>query len=651
MSQKRPPPRDRSFRPKADEAAPSKPKKKFFSRDNVSKIILPSLVLIAIILTPIFLEVFDVRHQRLDDVIDTPDQLGWPPDIFGGDNPYGTISPDNDTIDDFMEGFTQGLSDPDREMFRYSPTSDKLDFRLEVYDTYNLDSWDKNYTTDVYDGYSSVPAYSDGEFTVTADYNYSGGYLTRYFPAPYHYEYNEEFSSNYGFSPAGEWLDATSSLQKDEYGVNVISTQFVDSTGLTSISYDVSYTLQDNDNIRDSSSGFTDLNTHITNDPDLDNTYLQLPTDYTTTSPYTTQIASNLLDPSVTIFQQTFRNIIWLTNNCTYDIAMLLGLSDDSPVPGQDYVEWFLSRRSGTAAHFAASLAIISRLQGIPSRMVFGFSFGEDLGSEFVIRAKNVHSWVEIFVPFSSSEGYWVAFDPSPLVPSYIEPDVREEYGANTIGFESAFYCTNEFFLEPHLYVTSPTYPYFTPNPASEAWVQDPFNPSVYYGPYVNRTQEFSIYAYLALGTDEEFFSYFLSGIPGNLEFIEGETVTFVDTTTGEELGTAVTNSTGVAVLNYTYPPSSPSGLHVIAAKWLGITVETFNLLTFNPSSFPPTFEPSGVIVSASANITSIDSHQFGTFTEIKNDSPLLFSQSFIVIDYSPIRQVYVFTFDDKKFI
>jgi transglutaminase-like putative cysteine protease len=641
LSQKRPPPsRDKSVRPKA---GPKKTKKKFFTRENISKIILPSLALIAIIMTPIFLEIFDVRHQRIRDVVEAPVPGNWYDGLFNGGAPTQDIDPDDDNLTDgFMDGFTNGVSDPERILFRVTPTTEKFYWRLEAYDTYTLDAWDKDYTTTNITGYSTLPGHSDGEFTVTADMNYTGGILTNYFPSPYHYDYGEEFSDNIVFSPTSDWLDTTLSLQEDIYGSKIISTQFVSTAGATTLTYDVSYTLQDNDNIKDSSTGYSDLANHILLDPELETRYMQTPSNYSSVAPYTIQVASDLLDPGATIYQQIFRDIIWLSNNCTYDLDMLLGLSDEAPGPDEDYVEWFLTRREGTAAHFAASLAIIARLQNIPSRIVIGFSYGEESGSEYLIRAKHVHSWTEIFIPFSDTEGYWVAFDPSPLIPT-----LRDEYGANTIGFDTVFHCTNEFFLVPHLLPNPSPPPYFIVNPLSPAWYPDPYNPSVYYGPYVNRTQEFTIIAFLALGNDFDFYNYILTGDPGSLIFIEDETITFIDTTTDTILGNALTNSSGVATLDHTYDAMATSGLHIIAAEWFGNRVETFNLLTFNPY-FPTSYDPSGVIVTGTVNITSSDPYHVGTLQPIDNSFPYQLLQNSFAFEYSSVFQISTLFFKRK---
>ena len=88
-------------------------RRKIFTRSNFFKIFLPSLILIGIILTPVLFEAFNTRHQRVDDIIEAP----FPPDLFDIFNtiiPGLDIDPDLNDSDDFMDGFTNGVVDPEQ---------------------------------------------------------------------------------------------------------------------------------------------------------------------------------------------------------------------------------------------------------------------------------------------------------------------------------------------------------------------------------------------------------------------------------------------------------------------------------------------------------------------------------------------------------
>ena len=586
-------------------------KRKILTKSNFTKIFLPLLFLIGVILTPVLFEAFNTRHQRIDDIIDAP----FPNDlydIFNNIPPGLDITPDDlNGTDDFMNGFTNGVADPERIMFRVTPADEYFYWRLEVFDEYTMDRWSKNITTTEIFGNPTHPAADDdGTFTVQADLAYGGGIIASNFPAPYHYQYNEVFANNTYFEPHSEWVEEYTFMQEDMYGSKIISAQFEPTLGNTTLYYDTYYTLQNNTDIRQGSEDFSSLATLVAADPTLSDRYLQLPTDYPTYAPNTVQIANSLLNTSNTIYSQVYRDMFWLASNCSYDIDMLLGLSTEAPAPGEDYVEWFLGRRTGTAAHFAAALSIICRLQNIPSRIVLGFSSGDQVGSEFIIRAKHIHAWVEIFIPIAGG-GEWIAFDPSPLIPG-----LRDQFGVNTIGFETVFYCSNEFFLDPMHMLPQPSYPYFVPNPLSTAWYSDPYNLGNWYGPYVNRSQTFDITAFLANGNDQDFFQYILGLGPGDLEFVQGEQITFIDTTSSEVLGSVTTNIAGEATISYAYPVDAGSGLHLIVAEWQGIRTPTYDL-RYIPLSYVDT----GVIVTGSVNITS--SNPYPNIGTIRIPNPL----------------------------
>jgi transglutaminase-like putative cysteine protease len=81
--------------------------------------------------------------------------------------------------------------------------------------------------------------------------------------------------------------------------------------------------------------------------------------------------------------------------------------------PPQDPIANFLfERKQGHCEYFASAMAVMLRTLGIPSRVVNGFHSEEfnDLTGNYIVRAKDAHSWVEAYFP-----GYgWQTFDPTP---------------------------------------------------------------------------------------------------------------------------------------------------------------------------------------------------------------------------------------------
>jgi hypothetical protein len=84
----------------------------------------------------------------------------------------------------------------------------------------------------------------------------------------------------------------------------------------------------------------------------------------------------------------------------------------DPPPPGRDVVDYVLfDSQQGYGEYYASSMAVLLRLEGIPSRVVGGYfpaPFDADAGG-LLYREKNAHLWVEAFFP-----GYgWIPFEPT----------------------------------------------------------------------------------------------------------------------------------------------------------------------------------------------------------------------------------------------
>jgi protein-glutamine gamma-glutamyltransferase len=82
-----------------------------------------------------------------------------------------------------------------------------------------------------------------------------------------------------------------------------------------------------------------------------------------------------------------------------------------SPV-ADPLANFLFERRQGHCEFFASSMAVMLRTLRIPARVVNGFVNDEfnDLTGNYVVRARDAHSWVEAYFP-----GYgWITFDPTP---------------------------------------------------------------------------------------------------------------------------------------------------------------------------------------------------------------------------------------------
>lgn len=100
------------------------------------------------------------------------------------------------------------------------------------------------------------------------------------------------------------------------------------------------------------------------------------------------------------LLQAYFRS----TKNFTYSTA---------PQPGSGYqalTNFLFEDKKGYCEQFAASMALMARIVGIPSRVAVGFLPGERDGDHWTVSVKDMHAWPELY--FS---GYgWVRYEPTP---------------------------------------------------------------------------------------------------------------------------------------------------------------------------------------------------------------------------------------------
>jgi hypothetical protein len=101
-------------------------------------------------------------------------------------------------------------------------------------------------------------------------------------------------------------------------------------------------------------------------------------------------------------------------NNFHYDLSA--GYGD-----GYRAMSAFLQRRRGFCQHFAATMAMMARELGIPSRVVVGFLDPSKIqgGNQYVFTSNDAHAWPELYFGGIG----WVRFEPTPgngaSIPTY----------------------------------------------------------------------------------------------------------------------------------------------------------------------------------------------------------------------------------------
>jgi len=136
---------------------------------------------------------------------------------------------------------------------------------------------------------------------------------------------------------------------------------------------------------------------------EITSTYLQLPAGLDRRIP---DLAREITKNAQTPFDKALGIETYLRTRFGYTLNL-------TGKPGQDPLAHFLfETRAGHCEYFASAMTIMLRTLGIPSREVNGFLPGEynDLGGDYIVRASDAHSWVEVYFPGNG----WQVFDPTP---------------------------------------------------------------------------------------------------------------------------------------------------------------------------------------------------------------------------------------------
>ncbi|HEX5412532.1 MAG TPA: DUF3488 and transglutaminase-like domain-containing protein [Terriglobia bacterium] len=145
--------------------------------------------------------------------------------------------------------------------------------------------------------------------------------------------------------------------------------------------------------------------------------YLRLPP---ALDPRIKALADKVTSPAVNSYDRAVQIRNYLRDNFVYTL-------EEQPVDRSDPLGDFLfTSRKGDCEYFASAMAIMLRTIGIPARLVNGFQRGSynPFGKDFVVRAHDAHSWVEVYFV-----GYgWIPFDPTPPDPNPVVASRLDDY-------------------------------------------------------------------------------------------------------------------------------------------------------------------------------------------------------------------------------
>jgi transglutaminase-like putative cysteine protease len=131
--------------------------------------------------------------------------------------------------------------------------------------------------------------------------------------------------------------------------------------------------------------------------------YLQFPPLSNRLVRLTRQITRGARNP----YEKAQRICRFLNSSFPYDL-------DIPPFPGgAEVTDYFVfEQKRGYCEHFATAMAIMCRLEGIPSRIVTGYGPGtyNPITGFYEVRNDDAHAWVEVYF----WKAGWITFDPTP---------------------------------------------------------------------------------------------------------------------------------------------------------------------------------------------------------------------------------------------
>jgi transglutaminase-like putative cysteine protease len=191
-------------------------------------------------------------------------------------------------------------------------------------------------------------------------------------------------------------IDETGSLHSSQYAFAPLAYDVVSETGLPPVR-----------ELQRASTTYTD---------DIRLVYLHLPD----LDPKIADLARQLTSTATNNYDRATAIQNYLRGNFRYTL--------DPPAidPKDPMVSFLFKSKSGYCEYFAAAMAVMLRTLNIPSRLVNGFQTGSfnRIGKDFVVRARDAHSWVEVYFPRYG----WITFDPTPADPNPIRAGAWDDY-------------------------------------------------------------------------------------------------------------------------------------------------------------------------------------------------------------------------------
>ncbi|SDG82156.1 Transglutaminase-like enzyme, putative cysteine protease [Sinosporangium album] len=135
---------------------------------------------------------------------------------------------------------------------------------------------------------------------------------------------------------------------------------------------------------------------------DIKTRYLQLPDDL---PEEIRELAVRETAGARTPFRKAVELQNWFTRRGGFTYSLATGGHGSSAL-----IDFLMHTRTGYCEQFAVSMAVLSRVLGIPARVAIGYTGGTRVGDRWEVSTRDTHAWPELYF-----EGVgWLAFEPTP---------------------------------------------------------------------------------------------------------------------------------------------------------------------------------------------------------------------------------------------
>ncbi|MBF0560177.1 MAG: DUF3488 domain-containing protein [Nitrospirae bacterium] len=135
--------------------------------------------------------------------------------------------------------------------------------------------------------------------------------------------------------------------------------------------------------------------------------------------------------------EATIKAVLSFLKNGNYRYSL-----NNLPQTSQPVDDFLFKYRYGNCEYFASAMAVMLRMNGIPSRLIGGYRGGyyNEMGKYYLIPEKNAHVWVEAYIDHKG----WVRADPTPMDISRFGSGPRKDlfFGLRIL-FDSINYAWN----------------------------------------------------------------------------------------------------------------------------------------------------------------------------------------------------------------